>query len=312
MARSDSQHPQLAAVEIDGGAMHPGRARRDQEGHEIGHVLDLAVAPKSHAADEALAHLVLGLAGRGDLGANALPLPLGLDQARMHAVDLHAVLLADVGEAFGEGRHRGIHRAADGELGLRLAAAGAADADERAAACLEQRPGLACEPHVAEEFQRVAVLPIGIGQLEEAAAPGGPGVVDQDVEVPELAAHRFDQRLLAALAPQVERGGRGLAAPARIAAAVCSSAAASRPVTTRSQPSAAKDSAIACPIPRLAPVTSATLPPSPKSMFRPSRRLAPGSLPIDPSGQARFRRFGNGLGRGASGHINRFDETISD
>ena len=42
-------------------------------------------------------------------------MPLGLDQARMDAVDLHAVGLAEIGEAFGEGGDRGIDRAADGE-----------------------------------------------------------------------------------------------------------------------------------------------------------------------------------------------------
>src|SRR5262249_23111719 len=39
-----SQHRDLAAVEIDGGAVHPGGARRDQKRDEIGDVLDFAEA----------------------------------------------------------------------------------------------------------------------------------------------------------------------------------------------------------------------------------------------------------------------------
>jgi len=75
---------------------------------------------------------VLGLAGAFDLGLDAPPRPVGFDQTRMDAVDLHAVGLAAIGEAFGEGRDRGVDRTADGELRRRLARAGAADRNERA------------------------------------------------------------------------------------------------------------------------------------------------------------------------------------
>ena len=44
-----------------------------------------------------------------------------------------------------------------------------------------------------EEFQRVAVRPVGVGELEEIAAPGGAGVVDQDVEATEAALDLLDQ-----------------------------------------------------------------------------------------------------------------------
>ena len=60
---------------------------------------------------------------------------------------------------------------------------------------LQQRPGRAREPHMGEEFQRIAVLPVGVGQREEIAALGGAGIVDQNVEPAELAPHRLDQRL---------------------------------------------------------------------------------------------------------------------
>jgi len=65
--------------------------------------------------------------------AEAPPQPFGLDAARIDGVDLHAFGLADVGHRLGEGDARRVHRAADGEGGLRLLAADAGDGDERAA-----------------------------------------------------------------------------------------------------------------------------------------------------------------------------------
>src|SRR5262245_31162791 len=124
--------------------MQPGRARRDDEGHEVRDVLDLAVAHDAGLATEPLADFLLRLSCALDLGADASPLPLGLDQARMYAIDPHPVLFAEVGEAFGEGGDRRVDRAADGEALLRLAPAGAPDGHQRAAALLEQRPDRAC------------------------------------------------------------------------------------------------------------------------------------------------------------------------
>src|SRR5882724_1461501 len=103
-----SQYRNLAAVEVDGRSVHPGGARGDQEGHQIGHVLDRAVAGDIHLAAELLADLRFRLSGPFHFGTDALPLPLGLDQARMNAIDLHAILLAEVGKAFGEGGNGGI------------------------------------------------------------------------------------------------------------------------------------------------------------------------------------------------------------
>src|SRR5260370_10008674 len=110
-----SQHGNLAAVEIDGRPMQPGRARGDHEGDEIRHVLDLAVTDDAGLATELRADLRLRLSGPLDLGADTPPLPLGLDQRRMDAVNAHVILLAEVGEAFGEGRDRGADRAHDRE-----------------------------------------------------------------------------------------------------------------------------------------------------------------------------------------------------
>src|SRR5215471_9035848 len=110
-----SQHGNLAAVEIDGRAMQPGCTRGDDEGDEIRYVLDLAVTDDTSLATELRADFCLGLSGPLDLGADTPPLPLGLDQRRMDAVDPHAILLAEIRQAFAESRDGGIDRAADGE-----------------------------------------------------------------------------------------------------------------------------------------------------------------------------------------------------
>src|SRR5207248_6190899 len=141
---------------------------------------------------------------------DAAPLPLGLDQARMDAVDLHAVLLAEVRQTFGEGRNCGIDRAADGESLFGLASAGSADRDQGAAALLEQRPGGARQPHMREEFQCVAFLPVGIGEGEKVTALGGPGIIDKNIEATEFASRRLDQCRGSARLAQVVRAHRSV------------------------------------------------------------------------------------------------------
>src|SRR5262249_27480144 len=121
--------------------MQPGRARGDHEGDEIRHILDLAVTDDSSLATELRADFCLSLARPLHLGADAPPLPLGLDQRRVDAVDPYAVLLAEVGEALGECGDGGVDRAADGESFLRFSSAGAADRDQRTVAFLQERPG---------------------------------------------------------------------------------------------------------------------------------------------------------------------------
>src|SRR5579871_4974216 len=120
------KHRYLPAVDVDGGAVQPSGARGHDEGNEIGDVVDGAVADDAGLAAHRLAYFVFRKPGARYLGADAPPLPLRLDQARMDAIDPDAVGLAAVGEALGEGGDRGIDRGADGEIGMRLAAAGAA------------------------------------------------------------------------------------------------------------------------------------------------------------------------------------------
>src|SRR5262249_16114776 len=118
-----------------------------------------------------------------------------------------------MGERLGEGCAGGVDRAPDGEGRLRLAAAGAANGDERAAALLEQRPGRAREPHVGEELQRKPVLPVGFAELAEIAALGGASIVNEDVEPAERAPRRVDELSRRAVLAQIERDHDGLAAP---------------------------------------------------------------------------------------------------
>src|SRR5262249_33372135 len=88
-------------------------ARVAQEGDETRYILDLAVTDDSSLAPELRAHFRFRLSRPLDLSADAPPLPLGLDQRWMDAVDPYAVLLAEVGEALGEGGDGGVDRAAD-------------------------------------------------------------------------------------------------------------------------------------------------------------------------------------------------------
>src|SRR5262249_13191109 len=160
----------------------PGRARGDHESNEIRHVLDLAVTDDSSLATELRADFRLRLSRPLDLGADAPPLALGLDQRRVDAVDPYAVLLAEVGEALAEGGDGAVDRTADGESFLRFSSAGAADRDQRAAALFQERPGRAREPYMREKFQRITIFPIGIGQRQEIPALGRAGIVDENLE----------------------------------------------------------------------------------------------------------------------------------
>src|SRR2546423_12914910 len=144
IAQLRSQCAHLAAVELDGGTVQPTAAQRDDEGDERGDIRDGADAGDADILAVPFAHRGFALAGALHVGLDAARKTLGIDIARMDAVDLHAVALAEVGERLGEGGDGGIHRTADGKTRRRHAPARAADGDERAAALLEHRPGSAC------------------------------------------------------------------------------------------------------------------------------------------------------------------------
>src|SRR5215203_1416902 len=138
-----SQPPHLAAIHVDGRAVQPAPARRRDEGDETGDISRRAEAGDADILAVPFAHRRLVLAGALHVGLDAPPEALGLDIARVNAVHLHAVGLAEMGQCLAERGTGGVHRAADGETGGRHPAAGPSDGDERAAALLQQRPGSA-------------------------------------------------------------------------------------------------------------------------------------------------------------------------
>ena len=100
-------------------------------------------------------------------------------------------------------------------------------------------------------------------QLGQRRDLGDAGVVDDDVEPAELGDRALHQRLDVGVARDV--GGRSRAPgrpPASTSCAVSSSAAFERAASATSAPASASATAIARPRPRLAPVTTATLPAS--------------------------------------------------
>ena len=63
-----------------------------------------------------------------------------------------------------------------------------------------------------EEFQRVAVFPVGVGEIEEIAALGGAGVIDEDIEPAELALDLLDQFCRRVVAAQIDSRDTGATA----------------------------------------------------------------------------------------------------
>ncbi len=127
-------------------------------------------------------------------------------------------------------------------------------------ACLEQRPRRAAEPHLGEELQFEARGPVGVGEREEIAAAVGAGIVDQDIEPAEAVFGEAREPGRLALAAQIGGMDFGPAAqrPNGLRGGFERVVIARREQQHRSpQPQA--PSAMALPMPRLAPVTSATL-----------------------------------------------------
>ena len=79
---------------------------------------------------------------------------------------------------------------------------------------LEQRPEQPAHPHAAEEFQRIAVEPGVIRQIEIVAGLGRAGGIDQDIAALEALLHTGEHLLAAFELAQVggdrERRGAGL------------------------------------------------------------------------------------------------------
>src|SRR5262245_19475776 len=85
-----SKRLHLAAVHVEGGAVQPAAARRDDEGDQAADVLRGAEAGDADVLAVPFADGRLVLAGALHVGLDAPPEALGLDVARMDGVDLHA------------------------------------------------------------------------------------------------------------------------------------------------------------------------------------------------------------------------------
>src|SRR4051812_46238178 len=97
-----SQRADFAAIHVDGCPVQPAPARRCDEGDQAGDIGRRAEACDADVLAMPFAHRCLVLAGALHVGFDAPPEPPGLDVARMNAVDLHAIGLAEIGECLAE------------------------------------------------------------------------------------------------------------------------------------------------------------------------------------------------------------------
>ena len=196
-----------AAIDSDRGALDVPRLFRAKEQGQRGNILRLAEPADAVLGGGLGLQLIDRLAGRLGAHFDQLVEALGLGRAGMNDVDVDAVLLALLRQRLGEIAHRGVDRSADREIGAGRARRAAADVDDKAVRRLQHRPERAAHPHAAEQFQRVAVHPGLVRQVDEIAGLGRAGRIDQDVAAAELFLHRIEHLLDALELAQV-RGDR--------------------------------------------------------------------------------------------------------
>ena len=139
------------------------------------------------------------------------------------------------------------------------------DVDDASLTGAKMGPGGAAESHRAEELQAESIVPVDVRQREEIAAPGGAGVVDHEIEPAKVADGGLHDGLGCARLPQINRLHQ---TPRRERGRRSSSWSRDLAATTSCMPSAPRVSAMARPMPRLAPVTIATLSDSWRSIHR--------------------------------------------
>ena len=167
---------------------------------------------------------------------------VGVDRARMDRVDLHAVALAEIGQRLHEGELRADHRGADHVVGDRRARADAADGDDRAAARFQQRPGRAAEPHLREELEREAVVPVGVGSSKKSPRRAAPALLTRISSRPKRCAAALASAAGASRSRRSAAWTSALRPSARTASATPSSAPAiaRRSAADRSRPPPAR------------------------------------------------------------------------
>ena len=130
--------------------------------------------------------------------------------AGMDHVDVDAVAHAELGQSLRRIRQRRIDRAADGELGLRRARGAADDVDDVALRRLQHRPEQPREPDGGVILEREAVEERLVGQFQEIAGAGAPGVVHEDVAAAEFLFHLGGELLAVGKLAQVAGDGKRL------------------------------------------------------------------------------------------------------
>jgi len=168
--------------------------------------------------------------------------------------------VAAIGERLRGGEERRVDRAADGEIGGRRLAADAGDDDDRSLGLGEAGPGGADEPHVPEELEREAVL-----QASSLSARKSPRVVAPalatTMSMPPKALTVASTSVAGAAASRRSATWASARPPAlTTSSARARNASPLRAASATAQPARASSAAISAPMPRLAPVTTATFP----------------------------------------------------
>ena len=187
---------------------------------------------------------------------------IGLHQTRRHAIDAHALRSPFAGEAAGEREVGGLGDAVGADHGRAAQAADRGDDDDRAFAALGHlRNCERAEPDVALDVRAHDLVEGLVLDVEQRAVIGvHRRVADQDVDLAVMLRRALDQRLDFVMARDVAGDDMRIAADFRMPSATSWQASALREEITTLAPSFASNSAEERPMPRLEPVTTATVP----------------------------------------------------
>jgi hypothetical protein len=181
-----------AAIDRDRGSLDVPRALGAQEQRERGDVLRLAEAAHVALAERLGTQFVDRPPQRRRALAAQLFLPLGVGIAGMNDVDVDVIAIAELRQALGEIGHRRIDGPADQELGIGRAGRAPDDVDHASLRSLQQRPEQPGESHATEEFQREAVEPDRIGQVQECPGTRRARIIDKHVTTAEALVHAVE------------------------------------------------------------------------------------------------------------------------
>jgi hypothetical protein len=119
---------------------------------------------------------------------------------------VHAVRVLLGEQRVGPAGERELGRAVGAGSGARDAAGGRGDVDDRAGrGCAQQRQQRLGEPHLGVEVDKHRAVHVGVAAVGEARAPGGAGVVDEQVQAPVALEHVLADARGCVLVEQVRR-----------------------------------------------------------------------------------------------------------